>query len=311
MLTVRARWSDVAEAGGLPGIVPMVVAVALNIAGNALLAYTWREIVFVVGPRLPYRSAVWVWSSSQLARFALSTAQAGARAVMAARYGVTTNVAASTAVVELAWFSAMDGVLLFVTLPWWLPIAEGWRWVAAIGALPAAVVVVGIVRPDLLLRLAAWGLRLPGIRRLRGGTLADAVERVEVAPATSARITGYFLVNFVLRATAFCVVVAATTGHIFDILLFVVGASVFGQFIGRIAVFSPGGIGPREGATAFVLAPVIGAGPALIAVAAVRLAEVAAELTFLGVARAVRHPPEPEATRPTGQPRDATPPPGT
>lgn len=296
VLTVRARWSDVAEAGGLPGIPPMAVAVGLNVLGNALLTYTWREIVAVVGPRLPYRSAMWVWSSSQLARFALSTAQAGARAVMAARYGVTTNVAAATAVVELAWFSAMDGVLLFLTLPWWLTVAAGWRWVAVLAVLPAVVVVAGIVRPDLLLRLAAWGLRLPVIRRLRGGTLADAVDRVEVTSVTSARITGYFLVNFVLRAGAFCVVVAATIGHISDILLFVVGASVFGQFVGRIAVFSPGGIGPREGATAFVLAPVIGAGPALIAVAAVRLAEVAAELLFLGLARAARHPPQPGTT---------------
>lgn len=296
VLAVRARWSDVSEAGGLPGVLPMIAAVVLNIGGNALLAYTWREIVAVVGPRLPFRSAMWVWASSQLARFALSTAQAGARAVMAGRYGVTTTAAAATAVVELAWFSAMDGVLLFVTLPWWMPVAQGWDWVAAIGALPALVVVLGIVRPALLLRLAAWGLRLPGVRRLRGGALAEAVHRVDVTSATSARITGYFLVNFVIRASAFCVVVAATTGHVMDILLLVVGASVFGQFIGRIAVFSPGGIGPREGATAFVLAPTIGAGPALIAVAAIRLAEVVAELIFLGFARTFRHPPVPGTT---------------
>lgn len=273
----------------------MAIAVSLNIVGNAVLTYAWREIVAVVGPRVPYRSAMWIWSSSQLARFAVSTAQAGARAVMASRYGVTAVAATATAVVELAWFSAFDGILLFVTLPWWLQVAEGWHWVAAVGAAPAIVVIVGIVRPDLLLRLAAWGLRLPGIRRVAGGNLAGSVEQVHVTPGISARITGYYLVNFLLRASAFAAVVAGTTGHILDILLFVVGASVFGQFIGRIAFFSPGGIGPREGATAFVLAPVIGAGPALIVVAAIRLAEVVAELIFLGVARAVREPSPSEA----------------
>lgn len=288
ILAIQARWSDVEEAGGLPGAAPVAAAVGLNVVGNLVLAYTWREIVAVVGPRIAFRSAMWVWSVSQLARFTLSTAQAGARAVMARRYGITTAVAGSTAVVELAWFSAVDAVLVFATLPLWLQVAQGWGWVAAVGALPAAVLVVGMVRPDLLLRMAAWALRLPGVRRIRGGTLAERVDEVQVSAGTSVRITAYFLGNFGLRLVAFLVVVAGTIGDLSGVLGIAIGAFVFGQFVGRIAVFSPGGIGPREGATALVLAPAIGAGPALVAVTAVRLAEIAAELLSLGLARAAR-----------------------
>ncbi|MBW3561821.1 MAG: flippase-like domain-containing protein [Actinobacteria bacterium] len=288
MLAIRGRWSDVESAGGLPGVVPVAVAVALNIVGNLILAYTWREIVAVVGPRIAFRSAMWVWSVSQLARFTLSTAQAGARAVMARRYGITTAVAGSTAVVELAWFSAVDAVLVFVTLPLWLQVAEGWGWVAAVGALPAVVLVMGMVRPTLLLRMAAWALRLPGVRRIRGGTLAERVDEVEVASGTSVRITVYFLANFGLRLAAFLVMVAGTVGSLTGVFGLAVGAFVFGQFVGRIAVFSPGGIGPREGATALVLAPTIGAGPALVVVTAIRLAEIVAELVSLALARAVK-----------------------
>lgn len=290
VVAMRARWSEVETAGGLPGVTPVAAAVAMNVVGNLVLAHTWREIVAVVGPRIGLRAAMWAWSVSQLARFTLSTAQAGARIVMARRYGLTTAVAASTAVVELAWFSAVDAVLVFVTLPWWLPVTDGWEWVAAVGALPAAVLLVGLVRPGLLLRLAAWGLRLPGVRRLRGGSLAERVDDVQVAAATSARITGYFLVNFALRLAAFVAVMQGTVGRVGGLLGLAVGAFVFGQFVGRIAVFSPGGIGPREGATALVLAPAIGPGPALVVVTAVRLAEIVAELLSLAIARVVRPP---------------------
>lgn len=287
-LAIRSRWSDVESAGGLPGVVPVAAAVALNIVGNLILAYTWREIVAVVGPRIAFRSAMWVWSVSQLARFTLSTAQAGARAVMARRYGITTAVAGSTAVVELAWFSAVDAILVFATLPLWLQVAEGWAWVAVVGALPAAVLVTGMIRPALLLRMAAWALRLPGVRRIRGGTLAERIDEVQVASGTSVRITVYFLANFALRLAAFLVMVAGTVGSLTGVLGLAIGAFVFGQFVGRIAVFSPGGIGPREGATALVLAPTIGAGPALVVVTAIRLAEIVAELLSLALARAVK-----------------------
>lgn len=295
--TFRDRWQEVRDAGGLPGVGPVAIAVGIGVLANLLLARTWASLVAVAGPRPAWRVASWVWASSQLSRYALSGAQIGGRALVARRYGITATAGGVTALVEVAWQVALNAVVVLATLPWWLGDAESLRWLALVGLVPAAVLVAGSVRPDWLLGLLARVVAVPVVDRVTRGKLRVA-GTVALDRATAAWLTAAYTLNTVLRFGAFLVLMLAVGGSADD-LLRAAGAYAIGQFVGRLAVFAPGGIGPREGATALVMAPVLGGPGALLLVAAVRLTEVVAELLTVALARTWK----PEPT-PTGTPAD-------
>jgi hypothetical protein len=289
-LALRDRWSDVRDVGGLPGAVPIGIAVLVHGAANAVLASTWRNLAAVGGTRLPWRTASWVWALSQLARYGLSGAQVAGRAVVARRYGMTATSGGVSALVEVAWQVAINGVVLLATLPWWLPGADELSWVALAGVVPAAVLVMGSVAPVTLLRIVARAVAWGPVTRLTRGRWQLDVAGISLGRAEAARLTALFVLNAGLRFAAFVVILAAIGGPLPEVLPRAAGAFALGQFVGRIAVFAPGGIGPREGATALVIAPVLGGGGALLLVAVMRLTEVAGELAFLAAARTWRPP---------------------
>lgn len=280
----------VGAAGGLPAVAPVVAAVAANVAGNAVVVLAWRDVLAAAGARLPARVAAWVWSLSQLARYTLGAAQVGGRALVGRRWGLTATAGAVTALVEVAWQSSLTATLVLATLPWWLTGAEPLRGLAAVGVLPAALLVAGLVDPQGMLRAVARVLGWAPLRRLGGVRLAAAAARVRMGRAQAARLTLLYAGNAALRLAAFLLLFAAVGGHLAADGLRAAGAYGLGQLVGRLAVFAPGGLGPREGATALAIFPAIGGGPALVLVAAVRLAEIVAEALFFAAARVARPP---------------------
>lgn len=291
---LRGRWDEVRRSGGLPGLVPFAVASVLHVAGNAVSVTTWRRLAAVAGARLSWAAAAWIWSASQLARYGVSGAQVAGRAVLGRRYGMTATAGGVTALVEAAWQLAIMGLLVLSTLPWWLPGPDGLTWLAVAGAIPVAVLVAGSIAPMRLLglvaRAAAWG----PVRRATAGRLATRLDDVDLRPATAAGLTGWFLLNTLLRLGAFVVLLAAVGGAVPRDVPVAVAAYALGQVAGRLTFFAPGGLGAQEGAAALVLAPVLGGPLALLLVAVTRLAELAGELAFLGVAR-LRRPVRPPA----------------
>ncbi|MDP8970702.1 MAG: hypothetical protein M3N52_09475, partial [Actinomycetota bacterium] len=140
--------------------------------------------------------------------------------------------------------------------------------------------------------------------RLTGGRLVGAVAKVRMGRGDAARLTLWYAANTGLRLVAFLLLFAAVGGSPTADGLRAVGAWALGQLVGRLAVFAPGGLGPREGATALTVFPAIGGGPALVLVAATRLAEIVAEGLFVAAARAAR------PRRPAGAPPRPGPPAG-
>lgn len=286
---LRDRFTAVGEAGGLPGVGPSLLAGGLFLVANGVLADTWRRMVGLAGPLPGWGAAAWVWSVSQLARYTIGAAQIGGRAVMARRYGMTGTAGAVTALVEVGWQTSITAAMVLATLPWWLPGAGDLTWLAWVGALPVLVLVWGLVAPASLLAGIAAVLRTGPLHRLTRGRLDAAAGQVRLSRGAAASLTARFAGNSALRLVAFLLLYRAVGGQLdVDGVLLATGASAVGQLVGRLAVFAPGGIGPREGATALVVAPVIGGGPALVLVAATRLLEVLAELAFFLLARLTR-----------------------
>lgn len=284
-LTLRGRMAEVSASGGLPGVSPAAVAIAANAVANGVVVMAWRRVLRAAGMPIGAQAAAWVWSVSQLARYTVGAAQVGGRAVAGRRYGLPATAGAVTTLVEVAWQAAITAALVLATAPWWLPGAAGLAWLAWIGALPAAVLAVGLARPELLLRMAAAVLGWGPLERRTGRRAAAGLDRVRLRRADAARITALYTLNSGLRLAAFLTLFAAVGGSLGSGGLRAAGAYALGQLVGRLAVFAPGGLGPREAATALAVAPAVGGGPALVLVATVRLAEILGEALFAGLAR--------------------------
>jgi glycosyltransferase 2 family protein len=290
---LRGRWDAVGRAGGLPGPAFLAGAVALYLAANMVLASNWRRLVALVGPRLPRGTAWWIWSLSQLARYGISMAHVAGRALVGRRYGVTATAGAATTVLETAWYTSVVSSLALATIPWWLPAVEDLTWLAWAGVVPVAGLLAGLLHPEGLIRVVARLSRWGPLQRLSRGRFAGLDEKVRLRRRDTLRLTAWYLANTSLRLPGFLVLFAAVGGDVATDGLRAVGAYALGHLVGALAFFAPGGIGPREGMTSVVLAPVLGGGPAVLLALTVRLVEIVAELGFLGIARVARaHPAE-------------------
>lgn len=270
VVALRGRVAAVDRAGGLPGPGVSALAVAATLAGNALLADAWRALVAATGVRLPWATAARVWTSSQLARYALGAAQVPGRVLAGRAHGVPALAGTLTTLVEIAWGLSLTAVVVLATAPAWLPAGGRLRWVALAASVPAAVVVAGLVAP---------GPLLAGLARLLRR------EAVAVPRRLVFGVTLRYAAVIALRSAVAVALAAAVGADPARDWPAVVGAWALGQVAGQLAVFAPGGIGVREGATAVVLGPLLGVEAALLLVALVRLTELAAELLAFCVTR--------------------------
>jgi glycosyltransferase 2 family protein len=278
-LVVRDRFGAVDRAV-LPHPAALLATTALFAAANECLVRAWLALVALGGGDLDRRRGRWVWASSQLTRYAMGMAQVASRAVVARRHGLRASAGAVTTLLEVVWYTCLNALVAVATAPLWLR-GTGLGWAAWLAVAPGAVLALALVAPQAFVRLTALLGRLPVLRRRAGAVAAAAVD---VDRGDTWRLTLAYGANFLLRLSGFVVLHVAVGGDLGD-LGRVTGAFALGHLVGAVALFAPGGLGPREGVTALVLAPVLGAGPVLSLVAVTRLLELAAELGYAGAAR--------------------------
>ncbi|MBW3602210.1 MAG: flippase-like domain-containing protein [Actinobacteria bacterium] len=286
-VALARRWDALVAAGGLPDLGWAAVATAIYLGANVVLAMNWRRLMVLAGAALERRTALWAWSSTQLARYAFSLGQIGGRAVASRRQGHGATAGLVTGVLELLWFLVTTSTLLLATLPWWIGSGVP-RWLAGAAVLPLGGIVAAIAAPGQVLaglrRLARWR-RVPRfVRRRLEPLLAPLVVTRRDVTVLAAR----YGLNSGLRITAFLIVLGAAGTRPLADFGAVVGAYAVGSFLGGIALFAPGGLGVREGSVALLLEPVTGLDAALITVATIRVLEIVAEVALLGVARVLR-----------------------
>lgn len=292
-VALHGRFTAVATAdAALPRPGAMAATVALYVAANEILARAWLGLMGLGGARLEPGPGRWVWASTQLTRYTVGMAQVGSRAVVARRRGLSATAGAVTTLLEVLWYLSVNAALTLGTLPWWLPAGADLTWVALLAVAPGAVLVVALAAPRAYVRLALLAGRLPLLARL-----APTLDRAADLPVTRVRTAGLTLAytaNALVRLAGFCALYAGLGGDVGRDLLALTGAFAAGHLVGALAVFAPGGVGPREGVTALLAAPLIGGTPALVLVAANRLLELVAELTFAGLAALGRGRPAPQ-----------------
>ena len=284
-LVLRGRFADVAETGvPWPSPAALLMTVAAFLAANEVLVRAWLLLVAIGHGHLDRALGRWVWAKSQVARYAVGMAQVASRALVARQHGLKPSTGALTTLLEVVWFACITGTMALATVGWWLE-GTGLGWAAWFAVLPGIVIALAVVAPRAFIDGAAFASRLPGLNRV--GKLARAKD-LDVAHHETATLTLLFITAAVLRLAGFVALYAGVGGELsVDTVLRVTGAFALGHLIGAVAVFAPGGLGPREGVTAVVLAPILGGGPVLMLVGATRLLELLSELLYGGFARVV------------------------
>jgi len=244
--------------------VALLAAAGITLATYALLISAWRAVLAGWRERLPYLAATRIWVLSNLARYVPGRVwQMAGMAAMAQKAGVSPWAAAGSAVVVQLLAIATGALVTGLAAP-----TAGRPLLIAGAGLAAAAAATTL----------AWAPAAHAASRVLGRLVGRDVRIEPVAPlhlllsaaaTTIAWIaygfTLYFLVQGILGAPLLSVGKA-------------IGAFTASYLVGLLLVFSPGGLGPREGTIFVLLSGPLGSGPALLVTIASRLLMTGTEL---------------------------------
>lgn len=248
----------------------LAASLAVVFAMYAILIEAWRRVVVGLRQELSFAAAARIWALASLGKYIPGKvwAVAGA-AALAKQAGVDPQAAVAGALVLQALAVASGLLVTTITAPAALGQAgQGMAWTAVALAAVAITVLVGAASPLVISRLSQL---LPGT----AGPL-PSVPRHLMAYAFAANCIAWIGYGLAFQFLARGTFPEASLG-----LGQAVGVFAGSYLVGLIALFAPGGIGPRESAFLLLLAPVLG--PKL-AVALALASRVQLTVTELGVA---------------------------
>lgn len=270
------NWSDLRDVDLQIRPVWLLVAAPFTFAGGWLLPVAWARLLAAYGASLPAMEAVRIWSLAATSRYIPSgLAAVASRVVLAARDGVPRSLAAASTVVELVVIVGWGAVFAGAFLPTW----PGWvRAVVACGGLAG---------------LAA----LPVVLHVGGKVLTrfPALDPAALDERVLLESLGVYLANAIVKGIGFVLFAAALlrgvdTGDTW----LLIGAVNAAAILGMIGV-TPAGLGVREAFITVFLRDRFGFADAAALAAALRVWDLAFELTWLAIvgARARRRRPTP------------------
>jgi glycosyltransferase 2 family protein len=238
----------------------IVASVVVVFIAYAVLIEAWRRVVLSMGEPLAFFQAARIWFLASLGKYVPGKvwAVAGA-AILAQRAGIDPSVAVAGALVLQALALASGAVAVALTA------RETFQAIGA-GVVPIALAVVA--------------LSIAGIFALASQPLLDRLGRVLPAslPRLRAIAPGMLVAAFVANVFAWCAygvaLICLAKGLLPDLHLSLpqaIGVFTCSYLAGFIALFAPGGLGPRESVFLLMLAGDIGLKPAAALALASRL----------------------------------------
>jgi glycosyltransferase 2 family protein len=229
----------------------IATSVLLVFAAYAVLIEAWRRVVLSMGERLGFGSAVRIWFLASLGKYVPGKvwAVAGA-AVLAQRAGVDPSVAVAAALVLQALAIASGAAAVALTA------REAFQ-AAGPGMVPLAAVVVLLS----FVGIAALASQpvLDRVNRL----LPSSIPRLRAIPPT--KLVVAFVANlfawFAYGVSLLCLARGLLPGVALS-LPQAIGVFTCSYLVGFLALFAPGGLGPRESVFLLMLSGDIGLKPA-------------------------------------------------
>jgi len=243
---VTAHWSEFRDLEASLRIQPGWIALAALIvfATYALLVAAWTTVIAGWRERLPYRSAVRIWTLSNLGRYLPGKVWSIAGlVVLAQREGVAAWAAVGAAVAMQAIATGSGVAVAAAAAPGSLSAPA----LIAAAAVAAATIAL-LVSPPAVARVA----RLTG-RELRPLPLGAVV--------TAGAVTS---VSWVAYGLSFWCLARGVLGPTPLTLGPATGVFAAGYLVGLLALFAPGGVGVREAIFVALLTPAVGSGGAIV-----------------------------------------------
>jgi uncharacterized membrane protein YbhN (UPF0104 family) len=238
----------------------IAASIAVVFAAYAVLIEAWRRVVLSMGEALPFFPAARIWFLASLGKYVPGKvwAVAGA-AVLAQRAGVDPSVAVAGALILQALALASGATAVALTA------REAFQAIGP-GLAPIAYLLVAV--------------SLAGILLLGSQRLLDRVDRMLPASFPRLRATSPGILVAAFGANLFAWVaygvalIFLARGLLPDVSLSLaqaVGVFTSSYLVGFIALFAPGGLGPRESMFLLMLSGEIGLKPAAALALASRL----------------------------------------
>ncbi len=291
---VASRWSQVSEAWSRVTVWPMLAAMALATAGSYASFPSWRLLLAGLGSPLPVAPARRVFFLGQLGKYVPGGVWAViAQVTLARALHVPRARSASASLLTILIGIVSSGSLGALCL------LIGGREVLGryAPALLLIVVLIVLLHPGLLVRLAALASRVTGrnvhIDRIPGRTIAASV--------------GIQITGLVLLGLHFYFVIG-TVGGTYVSPILAIGLLNVSLAAGMLAVFAPAGAGVREAILTLGLSPFMSPGSALLIALMSRVLTIIADVlvaggaALLGRTRPVSEPaPDDRASHGTGR----------
>ncbi len=269
VVSVSANWDQIrsSQARITLDFGLLAAAAAMVLASYAVLISAWRAVLAGWdGPnRLRYAQAARVWCVSNLARYVPGKVwQIGGMAALAQRAGVSPWAAAGSAIIVQLVSVATGALITGLAAPEWKE--HPWA-VAGCGIVAAATAAILAWRRGTSV-LAKWMSAMFG-------------RKLELAPVgqgallLSAAVTA---IAWLAQGLALYLCSAGLVGPTQLGVWSAVGIFTGGSLAGLLAVFTPGGLGVREGVLGIWLTPLMGPRRAIIVLVGSRLMLTATEL---------------------------------
>jgi hypothetical protein len=265
--SMARNWDAIRGSGAAVVLDPaaLFAAAGIILATYAMLITAWRAVLLGWGERLAYPQAARIWTLSNLARYIPGRIwQIAGMAAMAQQAGVSPWAAAGSAVVVQLLAIATGALVTGIAAP-----QAGQPVLIAAAGLAAAAVAAGLAWPPATRRLArtlsALTRREVRLEPVAAGPLLLSTGITTLAWAAYG-LALYFFVQGVLGEPRLGVVAA-------------VGAFTASYLVGLLLVFTPGGLGVREGAIYALLAAPLGPAAAFVVMIGSRLLMTATEIT--------------------------------
>jgi len=264
----------------------LVASVLVVFTSYAVLIEAWRRVVLSMGQQLAYLTAARIWFLASLGKYVPGKvwAIAGA-AVLAQRAGVDPAVAVAGALVlQVLALGSGAAVVALTARDAFQTVGQGAGLVAAAVILMSVAGVAVLTSQPLLDRI---GRLLPGSwPRLR------AIPPAVVAAAFVANTLAWIGYGVALLLLARGLLPGVNLG-----LPQAVGVFTCSYLVGFLALFAPGGLGPRESVFLLMLAGDIGLKPAAALALASRLLLTGTEVLPAVPLLLRRHAPNPPSVR--------------
>ncbi len=282
-LAIGRNWSHIASFDWHVRPLELVASVLVLLTALVWGILVWHRVIARFDAETPsFRTIVWIWFLSNLARYVpgkiwqfVGVVQLGRRA------GLAAPVLLTSLVIQTGITLVSAALVSLLALP---VMARGLGALGDAAVVAAAVLGLAAVHPAVL----NFGLRMVP-RRLASVELAWTGSWLD-----GIVLLGLGSVAWLIYGAAFVLLADSLVGIPLALAPSLVAANALAFLIGYMVFIAPGGLGAREAALTLMLGPLASIGVAAVIAVAFRLWLIVAELLGAGIAAAIARPPASE-----------------